>query len=593
MATRTIDPVTLEVVRNALLTITKEMEYVVGRTSRSNFWVETGDYSTAVLTADGLMVAQGPVGIPVHMGTMPSSVQHALDRIGRDNLQPGDIIWNNDPYSGSNHLPDVLLAQPIFDERRDLIAIAAVRGHWIDIGGATPCSYSTANRDIQAEGIRVPHTKICKAGVLNQELLDVILANVRMPRERYGDFRAQMAGCTMGEQRVQALCQRYGSDAIRECMEEILNHSERLMRAEISRMPDGEYTAYDYLDGDAIDQRPLRVQATVKIRGDSLEVDFTGTDGPATGGLNAPYAVTCTAVYYTLKAITDPEIPSNSGTYRPIRISVPENSLVNPKWPSPVVAGNHETSSRILDVLLQALAPVLPDRVVAGLAGSAYGVHLAGLDERRGLPGREYIMGEPIHGGRGACLGADGINAIRTGVVNIRNQPVEVMEMRTPLVIEAEEVVTDSGGPGRWRGGCASRRVYRLAQGKGILTIIADRESFGPFGLFGGQTGERCRLTMTSPQNERVLFSKFAGPMEQGEVLLVQAAGGGGYGDPLERDLESVRKDLKNGYVSVDAAGQDYGVVVDPRSGEVDLPATEKLRAKRRQGTQSVAQASI
>ncbi|MDP2663310.1 MAG: hydantoinase B/oxoprolinase family protein, partial [Dehalococcoidia bacterium] len=478
---------------------------------------------------------------------------HSIERIGRSNLDPGDVIWNNDPYSGSNHLPDVLLAKPVFVDG-ELAAIAAVRGHWMDIGGATPGSYSTANRDIQAEGIRVPPTKICKKGVLNQELLDVILTNVRMPQERYGDFRAQMAGCDMGEQRVLALCRKYGQQTIRTCMEEILNHSERLMRAEISSMPDGDYTAYDFLDGDEIEQRPLKVEAMVKVRGDSLEVDFTGTDGQAAGGLNAPYAVTCTAVYYTIKALTDPEIPSNSGAYRPIKVFAPPNCLVNPRPPAAVVAGNHETSSRIIDVLLQALAPAIPGRVVAGLAGSAHGFVIGGRDERRGDATREFIIGDPVHGGRGACLGSDGINGIRTGVVNIRNQPVEVMEMRTPIMIEEEGIVTDSGGTGKWRGGCTTRRVYRMTEGMGIVTIIADRATYGPFGLFGGGTGGRCQLVMKSGGKERTLFSKYHGVMGSGDVLLFQAAGGGGYGDPLERDVEAVRKDVLNGYVSLRSA---------------------------------------
>ncbi|MBI4318663.1 MAG: hydantoinase B/oxoprolinase family protein [Chloroflexi bacterium] len=578
MARQAVDPVTLEVVRNALLTIAKEMEYVVGRTSRSMFWVETGDYSTAILTADGQMVAQGPAGIPVHMGTMPLSIQHSLAKIGPRTLEPGDVLWNNDPYSGSNHLPDVLLAQPIFAEG-ELVAIAAVRGHWIDIGGATPWSYSTANRDIQAEGIRVPPTKICRAGVLNQELLDVILANVRMPQERYGDFRAQLAGCAMGEQRVLALCHRYGTETIRACLDEILNHAERLMRAEIARMPDGEYTAYDYLDGDEIDQRPLRIEAKVSVRGDALEVDFTGTDGPATGGVNAPYAVTCTAVYYTMKALTDPEIPSNSGAYRPIKVYAPPGSLVNPNWPAPVVAGNHETSSRIIDVLLQALAPAIPDRVVAGLAGSVHGMHVAGVDERRGRAGKEFMLGASTQGGRGACLGSDGINGIRTGVVNIRNVPVEVMEMRTSVKLLKEEIVTDSGGVGKWRGGCALRRLYRMTEGRGLLTVISDRTASAPFGLFGGGEGGKARLTMKSGTEERVLFSKYHGQMEPGDEFFFQAAGGGGYGDPFERDVEMVRKDVLNGYVSIDVARRGYGVVIDAPSGEVNVAATEDARS--------------
>lgn len=568
-----VDPVTLEVLRNSLLTVTKEMDFIIGRTSRATLWQESGDYSTAILTGNGDMVAQGPHGIPVHLGTMPLSVQHALNKIGKGALEPGDIIWNNDPYSGSNHVPDVLLVKPIFYEEQ-LVAISAVRGHWIDIGGSAPGSYSTANRDIYAEGFRLPPTKLFRRGTLNQDLFEAILANVRIPEDRRGDFEAQLAGLLFGERRVLALCQKYGSETFLHCLDKILDHSEELVRAEIRKMSKGCFSASDLLDGDEIDKRPIKIHVTVEIKGDEIEIDFTGSDGQATGGINAPYAVTCTAVYYTVKALTDPEIPANSGAWRPIKIYAPEGTIVNPRFPAPVVQGNHETGSRIVDVLFQAFAQALPDRAIAGVTGSASAFVIGGGDsgEERGL--KPYLLIQIVDGGRGACLGGDGINATRCGVINAKNQPVEVIETRTPIFVEQQELVSDSGGPGRWRGGCSIKGSYRLTHGTAILTTLSDRVTTGPYGLFGGKEGNKCALDLRHGNRDVALFSKYTGVMEQGDVFHFQAAGGGGYGNPLQRNPQQVLNDYLNGYISLDGAEREYGVKIDPQT--FALSYTEK-----------------
>lgn len=570
MARIDVDPVTLEVLRNSLLTVTKEMDFIIGRTSRATLWQESGDYSTAILTRDGEMVAQGPHGIPVHLGTMPLSVQHALLKIGKDALAPGDIIWNNDPYSGSNHLPDVLLVKPIFHEEQ-LIALSAVRGHWIDIGGSTPGSYSTANRDIYAEGFRLPPTKIFRRGTINQELFEAILANVRIPEDRRGDFEAQLAGLLFGEKRVLALCQKYGAESFGHYLDKILDHSEELVRAEIRKMPKGRFCASDLLDGDEIDKRAIKVHVTVEIKGEEIEIDFTGTDGQATGGINAPYAVTCSAVYYTVKALTDPEIPANSGAYRPIKIYAPEGTLVNPRFPAPVVQGNHETGSRVVDVLFQAFAQALPDRVIAGVTGSASAFVIGGEDSGEERGHRPYLLIQIVDGGRGACLGGDGINATRCGVINAKNQPVEVIETRTPIFVERQELVLDSGGPGRWRGGCSINGSYRLTSGTGILTTLSDRVTTGPYGLFGGREGKKCALNLRHGNQDIALFSKYTGVMDQGDVFHFQAAGGGGYGDPFQREPYQVLNDYLNEYISLEEARQEYGVSIDPQTGAFSL----------------------
>jgi N-methylhydantoinase B len=565
MAPLAVDPITLEVVQNGLLTITREMDFIIARTARSVLWQESGDYSTAVLAPNGDMVAQGPNGIPVHLGTMPQSVQHALAKVGVDSLEPGDVIWNNDPYSGSNHVPDVLLVKPIFYDGA-VVAISAVRGHWLDIGGSTPGSYSTINRDIYGEGFRLPPTKLFRRGVMNEDLFNAILANVRLSEERRADFQAQMAGLELGERRVLALCEKYGQATFGNCLSEILRRSEALVRLEIRKMPNGVYRACDVLDGDEIDRKPINVVVTVTIKDEDLEIDFTGTDPQATGGINAPYAVTCSATYYAIKTLTSPDIAANSGSYRPIKVIAPEGSVVNPIFPAPVVQGNHETGSRVVDVLYQAFAQAIPEQVIAGVTGSASALVIGGETLESNQRKKRYLLIQPIDGGRGACAGGDGINAIRCGVINAKNQPIEVMESRAPVFVESWELAPDSGGAGRYRGGCAVTMEFRIRGGTAIVTTLSDRGTTGPYGLFGGEEGRKCGLSLSRNGCASSLFSKSTVVMQPGDVFRFEAAGGGGMGSPLLREAKAVIDDVDNGYVTPAAAKTLYGLEINPKT---------------------------
>ena len=569
-----VNPITLEVVQNGLLTITKEMDFIIARTARSVLWQESGDYSTAILAPNGDMVAQGPNGIPVHLGTMPQSVQCALAKVGADTLEPGDVIWNNDPYSGSNHVPDVLLVKPIFYDGQ-VVAISAVRGHWLDIGGSTPGSYSTHNRDIYGEGFRLPPTKLFRRGVLNEDLFNAILANVRLAEERRADFEAQMAGLNLGERRVAALCEKYGRATLGSCLEDILRRSEALVRLEIRKMPNGVYRANDVLDGDEIDRRPINLRVAVTIRDDDLEIDFTGSDPQATGGINASYAVTCSATYYAIKSLTSPEIPANSGSYRPIKVVAPEGSVINAAFPAPVVQGNHETGSRVVDVLYQAFAQAIPDKVIAGVTGSASAIVIGGETSESNERKKRYLLIQPIDGGRGACNGGDGINAIRCGVINAKNQPIEVMESRSPVIVDRWELEPDSGGAGRFRGGCAVTMEFRIKSGSAIVTTLSDRGTTGPYGLFGGHEGRKCGLSLSRNGAATNLFSKSTVLMQVGDVFRFEAAGGGGMGDPLLRGSQAVIEDVENGYVSPAAAKSLYGLDIDPKTLAA-MPASER-----------------
>jgi N-methylhydantoinase B len=565
MAGLATDPITFEVVQNGLRTITQEMDFVIARTARSVLWQESGDYSTAILTPNGDMVSQGPNGIPVHLGTMPQSVQHALAKIGVGNLEPGDVIWNNDPYSGSNHVPDVLLVKPIFHDGV-VVAISAVRGHWLDIGGSTPGSYTTTNRDIYGEGFRMPPTKLIRRGVMNDDLFNAILANVRLPEERRADFQAQMAGLNLGEKRVLTLCEKYGQATFIDCLDGILTRSEALLRAEIRKMPNGVYRASDILDGDEIDRKQINVVVAVTIKDDEIEIDFTGTDPQATGGINAPYAVTCSATYYTIKTLTDPEIPANSGAYRPIKVIAPLGTCVNPRFPAPVVQGNHETGSRVVDVLYRAFALAIPDKVIAGVTGSASALVIGGEVFADNEHKNRYLLIQPIDGGRGACPTGDGINAIRCGVINAKNQPIEVMESRSPVIVERWELASDSGGAGTYRGGGAVTMEFRIKSGTAVVTTLSDRGTTGPYGLFGGDEGRKCGLSLSRDGVTESLFSKSTIVMKPGDLFRFEAAGGGGMGDPLLRVAQSVIDDVDNGYVTPEAAKAHYGLTVDPKT---------------------------
>jgi N-methylhydantoinase B len=577
MASVVVDPITLEVVQNGLLTITKEMDFVIARTARSVLWQESGDYSTAILAPNGDMISQGPNGIPVHLGTMPQSVQCALDKIGFDKLEPGDVIWNNDPYSGSNHVPDVLLVKPIFYDGA-VVAISAVRGHWLDIGGSTPGSYSTINRDIYGEGFRMPPTKLVRRGVMNEDLFNAILANVRLADERRADFDAQMAGLNLGERRVLALCEKYGRSTFSDCLVQILDRSEALVRREIRKMPNGVFRAADVLDGDEIDRRPINVVVTVTVRDEDLEIDFAGTDPQATGGINASYAVTCSATYYTIKTLTNPDIPANSGSYRPIKVIAPEGTVVNPLFPAPVVQGNHETGSRVVDVLYRAFAQAIPDKVIAGVTGSASAIVIGGETAEGNQREKRYLQLQPIDGGRGACIGGDGINAIRCGVINAKNQPIEVMESRSPVIIDKWELASDSGGAGQYRGGCAVTMEFRIKSGTAVVTTLSDRGTTGPYGLFGGEEGRKCGLSLTRNGVTTSLFSKSTVLIHAGDVFRFEAAGGGGLGNPLLRDADAVVRDVDNGYVTPAGAKILYGLDVNPQT-LVGTPTPERSKS--------------
>ncbi|XAS74315.1 hydantoinase B/oxoprolinase family protein [Micrococcaceae bacterium Sec5.1] len=419
MISTAVDPITLEVIRNGLLTAADEMKSVVLRTAYSQLWKEAGDLSCALLSTSGECVAQGSADIPIHLPTMPYSFAGMIEKIPVDQMKPGDVYLHNDPFRGNNHLPDFFMLKPVY-AGETLLGFSAVRGHFIDVGGNGPGSYSSTAPDIQAEGFRIPPTRIWREGVRNEDLVELLEMNLRNPHERIGDLNAQYAGCNTGEQRLLALAEKYGAETLLQSVEQILDDSETVARKQIEEIPDGVYTFEDYCDGDGIDNTPFKIACSVTVSGGSVAIDFDGTSKQTKGGMNMALSVCFAACVYAIKALTDPDGPANSGAYRAVYVTAPEATVVNVAYPGAVVAGNHETSARVADCVTGALAQALPDRVVAAGAGSS-GVLVFGGN----VDGEDFIRDEMHASGQGSGQDADGGNAHRVNLAKTGNIPVE------------------------------------------------------------------------------------------------------------------------------------------------------------------------
>jgi N-methylhydantoinase B len=564
-----LDAITLAVLRSGLINAVAEMKAVVVRTAYSNLWKEAGDLSCGLLTSTGDLAVQGLGDIPIHLASMPMSLRGCLVRIPPSELKPGDVVYQNDPYQGNNHLPDFLMAKPVFFDGR-IVAYAAVRGHYVDVGGGGPGSYSTTMPDIYAEGLRIPPVRIFKEGVLNQDIVDVLLHNTRNSRERFGDLRSQFAGCVAAERRVISFCEKYGALTFEIAMEEIVDAAERLTRAAIAQIPDGSYSFEDFCDNDSITDDPIKIAVRVTVKGDEIEVDFTGSSPQVRGGMNAPLAVTVSATCYAIKCLTDPENAPNSGSYRPIKVEAPFGTVVNPMAPGAVVAGNHETASRIVDVIIGALASAVPDRICAAGSGSS-GVLSLGARVRDDGRERELLMIETHGAGQGGNINGDGVNARRVNVGNTGNTPSEALEVSFPIHVLRYAISEDGGGAGRTRGGTGILRELRLEH-DATVTLTAERAKFPPYGVFGGLPAPKAEFWAKLPDGMRRVLNSKTAPIHfpKGTVIHFRAAGGGGYGPPAERDLQAVQADLDDGYISPTAAREYYGIAVKHDSSRAE-----------------------
>ncbi|APR35019.1 hydantoinase B/oxoprolinase family protein [Paraburkholderia sp. SOS3] len=566
-----MDIVTYEIIRSSLFAIAREMKIAMMRTAGSPLMHASGDSSAAIFDADMQLVAQGN-DIPTMLGSAVISTRVSVEAVGRDNLRPGDVIVSNDAYvGGGNHQPDVQFTRPVFADGK-IVAFVMTRGHWTDIGGQSPGSYTITTWDVFAEGIRIPPVLLYRNDEPVRDMLELLTRNSRNAHELKLDIQAQYAGTFVGDRRIADLVAKYGADALRDVMSQSLDHSEKLIRAEIARIPDGVYEAEELLDPIEApgwkQERPL-IKVTVTVAGDCITFDYTGTGAQVRGGVNCPFSVTCNSTWFTVKALTDPGIPINQGCYRPVTIVAPEGSVLNCRYPASVVSGNTETSPRVIDLLLKALAPAVPERITgqsncASCAGifSGRDTDVARVEET----GQEFVTMHDVHaGGMGARADKDGVNGVRVYVGNAGSQSVEMIERTSPLLVEEWSLVADSGGAGRRRGGLTSRRVYRVEYDEATFTISGERGRSAPQGHFDGLPGERFLCTV-----QRADGSEHAVPAKGGQTVVyrgdrvtVQPAGSGGYGDPSLRERERVAADLADGYISKDAASRLYGYVED------------------------------
>ena len=541
----TLSPVTLEVVRNGLYAIAEEMSVIVMRSARSPLLKEAGDLSSALTDARGRLIAQGR-DIPIHMGVMGFTVKEFLKRVPVENLSEGDVWFLNLPEVGGNHLPDVKAVRPVFFEGR-LVAFAINLAHWADIGGAVPGSYVPWATECYQEGLRIAPIRLFSKDGPERHVLDFVLSNLRGRDEREGDIFAQFAANDVAGRRLHELFAHYGAQTVAACFERLHDESEEQMRAALRALPDGAWEGEDFLDDDGIEDRRIRVKVRVEKRGDEATFDFTGTDPQALGPVNTTYYIACSAVYYAMKALVAPEAPPNEGCYRPLRVVVPPGTVLSADPDRPVVGGNHETSQRAVDAIVKALAPLLPDRVQAG-GPTTSGLLILGA---RMADGRWAVYYEVHGGGEGATTGKDGASAIRVHMSNVMNTPGEAVESEYPLMGQELALRPNSGGDGRHRGGLGFRRAYRVLGPDVTLTTMIERRIVPPYGLFGGKAAAPFRITLNpGTPRERDIRGKETMKLAQGDLVLIETCGGGGYGDPAERPAASREADRREGYVT-------------------------------------------
>ena len=553
-----VDAFTLAVIHSSLIAIARDMKIMTMRTAYTQLWKEQGDLSCCLMDGDGEIIAQDPNGFPIHVTTMPLQLQGAVAAIGRESLQPGDVLATNDPFIGGTHLPDVLIARPLF-HRGELYAYACNRGHWADIGGMGPGSYSPATSDIHQEGIFIPPVKLFQAGEPNPGVLEMIMANIRNRSIGFGDLRSQYASCETAERRLEVLIARYGFDTLTAAMAEIIARAEQMTRERIAVFPDGDYHARDCLDGDGRSEDKTWIDVKITIRGSDIVADLRGSSDQSSGGMNCSYSAAASAVQYAIKSITDPENPPNAGSYKPITVKTRPGSLVDAQKPGSMV-GFGDVCYRVLDATMAAIAGAIGDRAIASGSGSTGTAVIAGRQQRAN--GDHYFTTiELSSGAYGARATRDGMNAIRYGPGNAGHIPIEADEIENPLFFEAYEIVPDTGGAGRFRGGNGFVRAFRVEAERAQICLCADRHDTPPPGLFGGRPGTTSRYVLNPGTNrEEVLPSKTPYiDLEPGTLVRVQSAGGGGYGDPRERDPALVADDVKNGYVSEAGAVAEYG----------------------------------
>jgi N-methylhydantoinase B len=568
-----IDLILLEVLKNAFETIADEMALIVLRTSHSSIVRDSMDFSTAICDAEGRTLAQGLTN-PGHLGSFFDAMRHLL-RQHHGAIYPGDIFIGNDPYAASGmHLPDVFIIRPIFREN-ELAAWGMTLAHQIDVGGIVPGSNSLGSTEIFQEGLRLPFVKLIERGQRNQAVWDIIGLNVRLPETLFGDLGAQISACMAGERAMLELIERYSLATIRRYADELNDYAERLTRAEFRSMPAGTYRFVDHLDGLGENPTPIEIHVAVTFKDGEAIVDWTGTAAEVKGGINATLPFTKAATYAALRAIMSVEIPTCQGFERAVRVIAPEGTLVNPR--PPAACGSRAiTGYRCIDCLFGALAQIVPDRVTADTTGGSTLITFAGKHE-----GKQFIYAETLMGVWGGTSQHDGQDGVPHMGANQSNTPVELIESEYPLRVEHYGLVTDTAGPGRFRGGNSLIREFRVLSDDVMLIVRSDKRDFPPHGLFGGGTGAPSWNIINPGPEQKIMPVTTTRPvaLQKGDVFRHLMAGGGGFGDPLIREPQRVLEDVRAGRVSIAEARTAYGVVINDHAVlTIDAEATQTAR---------------
>jgi N-methylhydantoinase B len=570
-ASADVDAATVEVVRNYLNSAAAEMQRTLIRTAYNTIIYEILDFGISLYDRRMELIADSP-GLALFLGANDYAVRRGVEYVGEENLEDGDVVMMNYPYWSGTHTLDVFLFSPVFFDDH-IVGYATSRAHWLDLGAKDP-GYVLDSTDVHQEGLIFPGTKVFKAGEPDEEILELIRFNSRLPDKVIGDLHAQVAAINTGKRRLAQLHGKYGEEVVETCIGRILDHGEEVARQAVADLPDGTWSAVDFADGfDRPDDDLIRMQATVVIDGDDFTVDFTGSSDQVDQPLNVTIGMTETVAKLCFKTVTTPHEDSNAGQYRPLDVVAPEKSLYNAVYPAPTFT--LWPALLAIDVVYKALAQALPERIPASSGGDVCDIMLFGQDPETG---QMFVEANNEGVGWGASRGRDGPNAImHMSETRVKNLPVEVLETKAPVLFDRLELRQDSGGAGEHRGGLGIRRDFRFTHACGALSIIQKTKTDG-WGLEGGGPGARNAVVLYPDTEREEWTGMMRGQFEAGEVISNRSGGGGGWGDPMRRDPEAVRRDVLDGYVSVQGARRDYGVVLDDEL-RVDEEATGKLRS--------------
>jgi len=575
-----IDPIKFEVIRNALGEIAEEMAAALRRSAYSTNIKTRADFSCAIFDQKLRPVAQS-WNQPNHLGSLAHLVPQVVREYGLEKLSSGDGILSNNPFLGGVHLNDIALISPVY-HKGSLAGFLANIAHHVDVGGGAPASIG-AFQEVYQEGVIIPPVRLLNEGAIIPDVLKLILAQVRAKRETAGDLRAQVAANNTGIRRFGALLDRLGAEMVANYIEELIAYTERRTKAEVAKLPKGVYTAEGYVDNDGFTDDPVHLVAKVVIDDEGVVFDLTGSDPQRRAPVNSTYAQTYSGCAFVLKSQIDPDVPVNAGFYSQVKMIAPLGTVVNCAPPGPVVGG-WETQQRVTDVILKALSSAIPDRIPAGTKAMICHSGFGGKDPRTG---EYYCFLETMAGGFGGRATSDGPDAVQTHGQNTENAPIEETEFNYPVRINRYELLNDSEGAGKHRGGLGLRRDYLFADHEVSFTILADRDRWGPWGLFGGLPGRKASYILNPEGDSLQLSSKVTVQLKPGDVVSYRTCGGGGYGPPEQRDPSAVLNDVRNGKVSLERAREVYGVAINPTTWVVDQRETEKLRREFQQSKAS------